>query len=113
MIDAVPKVLFNCRGIRFPAVAALFRAFRLKLSGPQIIGPYADPPVPDKDDDGYLVPPWIKYPNIPRESLGWRMGDGEVYLIRFGGWWRNQSDDSHQAFKAKYVEPEHWRGFLQ
>ncbi|HEY5934916.1 MAG TPA: hypothetical protein VIU61_09780 [Kofleriaceae bacterium] len=31
-----------------------------------------------------LPPPWVRHPNIPRFSIGWRMGYGESYLDR---WW--------------------------
>jgi hypothetical protein len=27
-----------------------------------------------------LVPPWVRHPEIPRYSIGWRMGYGESYL---------------------------------
>jgi hypothetical protein len=30
-----------------------------------------------------MIPPWKKYPDIPRFSIGWRMGDGEDYYAQF------------------------------
>lgn len=43
----------------------------IKLSQPPyVIGPFPDPPVADVDFEGLLVPPWIKYPNIPFGSFG-------------------------------------------
>ncbi len=39
-------------------------------------GSWPDPPIPDLDSDGHMHPPWIKFPNLPRRSSGWRMGMG-------------------------------------
>jgi hypothetical protein len=74
-------------------------------------GPFPDPPIPDIDDEGYVVPPWVKYPNLRVGSMGWRMGMGEWHLEKFRNWWAVQSDETCQAFKAKYPEPEEWHGF--
>ncbi len=30
---------------------------------------------------GALLPPWLRYPELERYSIGWRMGYGEWYLI--------------------------------
>jgi hypothetical protein len=35
---------------------------------------------------GELAPLWIKYPDISRFSIGWRMGSGESYVMMFGAW---------------------------
>lgn len=35
---------------------------------------------------GDLLPPWKKYPEIPRNSIGWRMGYGESYMIAWDKW---------------------------
>jgi hypothetical protein len=75
-------------------------------------GLFPDPPIPDLDDEGWLVPPWIKYPNIARRSMGWRMGMGEWYRDKFREWWSQQPNDLRLKYKTKYVEPDDWNGFL-
>ena len=50
-----------------------------------VSGPFPDPEVPDLDSAGRFVPPWVKYPNLRRGSMGWRMGAGEWYLNRSTG----------------------------
>lgn len=30
--------------------------------------------------DQDLAPPWVEFPDIPRYSIGWRMGPGEDYM---------------------------------
>jgi hypothetical protein len=69
-----------------------------------------DQPIPDLDELGFMVPPWVKYPLKPHlGSLAWRMGDGEVYLFAFDAWWRQLSADKRIAWKDKYEVPEKWR----
>jgi hypothetical protein len=74
--------------------------------------PFPDPPIPDFDDEGMMVPPWIKFPNIPRRSIGWRMGVGEQYRDSFRAWFRSVPDDIYYRFREKYIEPPEWKGFL-
>src|SRR5215510_13236177 len=35
---------------------------------------------------GDLLPVWIRYPQIPRYSIGWRMGAGESYMWVWDEW---------------------------
>ena len=77
----------------------------------QTVGPWPDPPVPDLDTDGFLHPPWLKYPNLLRRSMGWRMGLGEAYLNDFSVWWSRQPRNVRVAVRAKYPEPQDWSGF--
>ena len=79
---------------------------------PSIAGFWPDPPIPDFDSDGYMVPPWIKYPNLERISMGWRMGAGENYKRAFLEWWRKRSYELNCAYRAKYMEPDEWKGCL-
>ena len=71
------------------------------------------PPVPDFDSEGFMHPPWKKFPNIPCGSMGWRMGLGEGFFARFCDWWSNQSCHTRLALSAKYKEPASWWGFWQ
>jgi hypothetical protein len=77
------------------------------------VGPWPDPPIPDFDSDGLMCPPWIKFPNLPRKSSGWRMGMGESYLEGFDTWWSHQARPVRLSARAKYPEPQEWSGFWQ
>lgn len=68
---------------------------------------------PDFDFDGLKVPPWIKYPNIPLGSIGWRMGAGEGYWDCFIDWWKLQLATTRLGVKTKYPEPEEWSDFYR
>lgn len=75
------------------------------------VAPFPDPPIPDIDSAGLRVPPWIKYPNIPLGSIGWRMGTGEDYWYSFRDWWLLQPGAVRLQVKTNYPEPELWAGF--
>lgn len=77
----------------------------------RIVAPFPEPEIPEFDADGLMVPPWIKFPNIPLGSIGWRMGVGEDYWFRFRSWWFRQIRAKRVAVKTKYPEPREWLGF--
>jgi len=54
------------------------------------------------DDEGWLLPPWLKYPEIPDGSIGWRMGAGEDYMILCRIWFACLSKDEKALYKKKY-----------
>jgi len=59
-----------------------------------------------------MEPPWIKYPDIPAMSIGWRMGGGEDYGIAFYRWFRALTPSERQAYCAANPEPDDdWRGY--
>ncbi|HSD89158.1 MAG TPA: GNAT family N-acetyltransferase [Kofleriaceae bacterium] len=57
---------------------------------------------------GTLVPPWVKHPEIPRYSIGWRMGSGEWYAWMWGRWWERQDEAARTAYRARWTTPEEW-----
>lgn len=75
------------------------------------IEPFPNPEIPDVDDFGIMVPPWIKFPNLPFGSMGWRMGSGEYYWDQYRRWYQSQDKTSRRAARTRYPEPEGWRGF--
>lgn len=77
------------------------------------VGPWPDPPIPDFDSNGCMCPPWIKYPNLPRRSSGWRMGMGEAYRNDFEVWWSRQPRQARLAVRSAYPEPQEWLGFWE
>jgi protein-tyrosine-phosphatase/N-acetylglutamate synthase-like GNAT family acetyltransferase len=59
-----------------------------------------------------LAPPWIVFPEIPRRSIGWRMGGGEWYLWTWSRWWQRLDGDARAAYRTRWESPEDWRDFL-
>jgi hypothetical protein len=58
-----------------------------------------------------LPPPWIKYPEIERCSIGWRMGYGESYLCEWSPWYCGLSEAGKMRYQERYPEPEGWSGY--
>jgi ribA/ribD-fused uncharacterized protein len=52
-----------------------------------------------------LPPPWIKYPQIPRVSIGWRMGAGEGYMCEWGPWYGGLSEAGKRKYQAMFPAP--------
>ncbi len=76
-----------------------------------VVGPWPDPEVPTFDTMGYMVPPWVKYPNLPKASMGWRMGLGEEYWGQFQSWWWRQLRETRKKVRVTYPEPQEWADF--
>ncbi len=57
------------------------------------------------------LPPWLKYPEIPRRSIGWRMGYGEDYLIEWTTWYVGLSVTGKQKYQELYPTPSDWQNF--
>lgn len=60
---------------------------------------------------GALVPLWVKYPDIPCGSIGWRMGDGEWYAWMWSRWWEGQGEDLRAAYRARWQPEGDWADF--
>ena len=65
------------------------------------------------DDRGLARPPWEALPDIPRYSIGWRMGGGEDYWLAFHEWFRVQGPEKRKHYIAIYPEPDAWSGFYE
>ena len=63
---------------------------------------------------GTLIPPWAKYPNIPRRSIGWRMGGGEWYRWMWHRWWERQTAEVKADYEIEWKSktPAGFEGFL-
>ena len=56
-----------------------------------------------------LLPPWRKYPEIPRYSIGWRMGSGEFYLMVWDRWAKRLNRKQRTAYFKNYTPiPVEW-----
>lgn len=58
-----------------------------------------------------MIPPWERYPEIPRFSVGWRMGYGESYYNAFYRWDSQLEPEAAGQYAGDNPEPEGWRGF--
>jgi ADP-ribosyl-[dinitrogen reductase] hydrolase len=72
-------------------------------------------PSPDPDSNldanGLMFPPWLKYPELERYSIGWRMGGGEGYMDEFQQWWKGQTWGVREAMMRAYPAEGEWAGF--
>ena len=48
------------------------------------------------------LPPWIKYPSIPCYSIGWRMGAGEHYMLKWFNWISDKDNNARIDYFKKY-----------
>lgn len=63
---------------------------------------------------GTMVPPFIKHPEIPRGSIGWRMGGGEWYLWMWHRWFNTLDDAARAAYRTEWAPKATgpWQGWL-
>lgn len=59
-------------------------------------------------NNGLMPPLWLKYPNIPEGSIGWRMGYGEAYADAFYSWFYSLSQEEKEEFDKKFPKPVCW-----
>ncbi|WP_421791680.1 hypothetical protein [Hyphobacterium sp.] len=60
-----------------------------------------------------MEPPWKACPDIPRHSIGWRMGGGDGYAIAFGEWISSLSDEEFAEYVSENPEPGEWSGYYE
>ena len=61
--------------------------------------------------DGGAKPPWVIHPGYERASMGWRMGNGEDFMVSFRTWFSRLSQDQQHRFERDFPEPKGWNGF--
>lgn len=60
-----------------------------------------------------LLPPWLKYPDIPKFSIGWRMGGGESYLMIWEAWAKKLDQSQLLAYFDRYKPiPVNWLNWV-
>jgi hypothetical protein len=58
---------------------------------------------------GDLLPVWIRYPQIPRYSIGWRMGAGKNYMWAWDAWADRMQREQLVAYFKRYLPiPYDW-----
>ena len=56
-----------------------------------------------------MKPPWLKFPDIHKASIGWRMGGGEDYIDKWHVFWRKLSYEEQVVYIGIYPPPDGWR----
>jgi hypothetical protein len=57
------------------------------------------------------LPPWLAFPDLEPESIGWRMGAGESHLYELSVFLSHCSAEERAAYVEKYPEPQGWTGW--
>lgn len=60
------------------------------------------------DTNQEMLPLWLKYPQIPDGSIGWRMGEGEAYALEHSSWYSHLTQEEKERYQAKFPEPVCW-----
>jgi len=58
--------------------------------------------------DKIKLPLWLEYPTYPSGCMGWRMGGGEDYVIKFYKWFDTLTKDEQENYRKIFPEPKHW-----
>lgn len=61
-----------------------------------------------RDPDGDMPPPWLVFPHYNPSSVGWRMGVGESYMIRWHLEYARFDGQKKKSYKKKYPVPLYW-----
>lgn len=56
-----------------------------------------------------FLPPWLKYQGESPESIFWRMGNGEKYIIQLVNYIDKLTETEEQLYKLTYPEPYEWK----
>ncbi|WP_413431618.1 hypothetical protein [Crateriforma spongiae] len=65
-----------------------------------------------RDSHGDLLPPWRAFPELPRFSIGWRMGRPESHLTNWTDWYLRLGEDDRREYRRRYRAPwPLWTGF--
>ena len=59
----------------------------------------------------FTISPWKMYPELEHKSMGWRMGYGEYYILRWHKYFRALQSKAREDYKVANPEPKSWEGF--
>ena len=60
-----------------------------------------------------ILPPWLRYPDIPCGSIGWRMGPGETYIQDWLYWISTMTPEKRLKYLERYAHiPKEWRSWV-
>jgi len=65
------------------------------------------------DGKSYMLPLWLAYPSYSSVTIGWRMGSGEQYRIRWHYWFAGLCEADQANYRHRFPAPEkgHWTDF--
>lgn len=79
---------------------------RLIRTGPKRSGSRLRfPEVARPDFPNPMPPPWVAFPDIAHDSIGWRMGSGETYLMDLHQWHMQPDDRAARQVQANRPAP--------
>ncbi len=58
-----------------------------------------------------MSPHWAAFPNIARDSIGWRKGTGETYLMDSHRWYMRLDERAARQVQADWPAPVKWADF--
>lgn len=60
---------------------------------------------------GFLPLPWMRFPELPPGSIGWRMGEGEAYLMQVSDWWETLTASERIEVELLHPATGAWAGW--
>lgn len=57
-----------------------------------------------------MKPLWVEFPHIPWGSIGWRMGWGEDYWVKWSAFFLALDSQDRDRYRNAWPEPEPWSG---
>lgn len=60
-----------------------------------------------------FAPPWLMYPHLKKQSMGWRMGYGEGYINDFEDWYGKLGKEEKYSYVELFPEPFDWAGWYE
>jgi hypothetical protein len=58
------------------------------------------------DGSSFMLPLWLAYPSMHADSVGWRMGSGEVYRGLWHGWFASLYQSEQNHYRKQFPQPE-------
>ena len=65
----------------------------------------------EEENKQEVKPPWIHMPGVSKYDIGWRMGSGEDYIIKFWKYYDGLSKTEQKEYRKKYKARKEWRGY--
>lgn len=58
--------------------------------------------------DNPILPPWLAYPELDRNSIAWSMGYGENYLLDLSDYLESLTEPERRIYQLTYPERKEW-----
>jgi hypothetical protein len=67
----------------------------------------------DRQGPQMLVPPWVMFQNLKRDSSEWDSGPAAEYMRKWRAWFQSVPAEGRAAYPSIFQEPEGWAGFYE